>query len=245
MPGRDASPPAGRGGPGTLGGYLGRPPRPGHGRGGYYPGGYYPVPYYSPFYYDSFFGSPFGYDPFFTGAPGYYSNGYRSEDDWSKRGNVQLHVDQKDVEVIVDGIPTAKGGRAVLSLPTGMHHIEIQRSGYRTWSTDLDIKQGIRYMLEQRLERLPKDEPQEGDSRSNTRQTGELRLDVQPPDTIVDMDGRFLGMANLLTDSKTLRHLPAGRHRLRFSRPGYQTKEREIDISPDRPAAVSVSLSQK
>jgi hypothetical protein len=59
------------------------------------------------------------------------------------------------------------------------------------------------------------------------------------------MDGRFLGMVNLLTDSPTLHRISAGRHRLRFSRPGYQTVEREIDITPDRPAAVSVSLAKK
>ena len=134
----------GAAGPERWAATCGRPPRPGHGRRGYYPGGYYPAPYLSPFYYVLFFGGPFGYDPFFSGASGYYSSGYRSEDDWSKRGNIQLRVDPKDVEVVVDGIPTAKGGRAVLSLPTGVHHIEIQRSGYRTWTTDLDIKQGIR-----------------------------------------------------------------------------------------------------
>src|SRR5205823_5425373 len=133
-----------------------------------------------PFYFDPYYGSPFFYDPYFPGQPGYYSAGSRSEDEWSKRGNVQLHVDPKDVEVIVDGIPTAKGGRAVLNLPTGMHHIEIERAGYQTWYTDLDVKQGIRYMLEQRLERLPKEERQADANHSRDRRTGELRLEVQP-----------------------------------------------------------------
>lgn len=230
-----------RGGPGTLGGYLHRPPSVSGKRGPYYPGGYYRGGYYAPFYYD-----PFYYDPFFAGGSGYYGYGSRSEADWSKRGNVQLHVDPKDVEVIVDGIPSAKGGRAVLDLPTGLHHIEIQRSGYRPWSVDLDVKQGVRYLLEQRLEKLPKEErQQEESSRSSRRRTGELRLDVQPSDAIVDIDGRFLGMANLLQDSTTLRLLPAGHHKLRFSRPGYRTVEREVDVSPDHPAALSVRLERE
>jgi len=238
-----------RGGPGTLGGYLQRPPSVHGNRGGYYPGGYYPgryyAPYYYPYYYYPFYGSPFVYDPYFAGPSGYYGSGYGSEADWSKRGNVQLHVDPKDVEVIVDGIPSAKGGRAVLNLPTGLHHVEIQRSGYRPWSIDLDVKQGVRYLLEQRLERLPAEEQQqEESSRSPTRPTGELRLDVEPSDAIVDMDGRFLGMANLLHDSATLRRLPAGRHKLRFSRPDYKSVEREVDVTPDQPAALSVRLER-
>jgi hypothetical protein len=233
-----------RGGPGTLGGYLQRTPSPGRVRGGYYPGYFYPGPYYSPFYSDPFYGGSFGYDPFFAGPSGYYS-GSRSGDEWSKRGNVQLHVDPKDVEVIVDGIPSAKGGRAALDLPTGMHHIEIQRSGYRPWSTDLDVKQGIRYLLEQKLERLPKEERQEENSRTRDRRVGEVRLDVQPPDTIVDMDGRFLGMADLLRDSQTLHRLPAGRHKLRFSRPGYKTVEREVVVATDHPTEMSVNLEKE
>src|SRR5262249_38279492 len=126
------------------------------------------------------------------------------------------------------------------------HHIEIQRSGYRTWSIDLDIKQGVRYLLEQRLERLPKEERQPGESsRSRAGRTGELRLDVEPPDTSVDMDGRFIGMADLLRDSATLRRLPAGRHRLRLRRPGYRSVERVIDVVPDQPAALSIRLERE
>src|SRR5258707_1994768 len=141
-----------RGGPGTLGGYQQRPPRPGRVTypSGYYLVPYYPGAYYNGFNYDPFYFDPFYGDPFFAGPRVYASPGYGSEDEWSKRGNVQLQVEPKDVEVIVDGIPSAKGGRAALDLPSGMHHIQLQRSGYRTWSVDLDVKQGVRYRLEQR-----------------------------------------------------------------------------------------------
>ena len=236
-----------RGGPGTLGGYQQRPPVSSRVP---YPGGYYLVPYYPGGYYnglayDPFYFDPFYGDPFFAGPRVYASPGYRSEEGWSERGNVHLQVEPKDVEVIVDGIPSAKGGRAALDLPSGMHHIEIHRSGYRTWSVDLDVKQGVRYRLEQRLERLPKVERQQDVTRSPAAGRGEARLNVQPADTIVDLDGRFLGMADLLRDSATLHRLPVGRHKLRFSRPGYETVEREIDISPDRRTEVRVELERK
>src|SRR5438034_472956 len=86
--------------------------------------------------------------------------------------------------------------------------------GYRTWAVDLDVKQGVRYRLEQRLERLPKG-VKEDEDRSAGRTAGELRLDVQPADAFVDLDGRFLGMASLLRGSAALHRIPIGHHTLR------------------------------
>jgi hypothetical protein len=171
--------------------------------------------------------------------------GYAAGDEWSKGGNVELHVDPKDVEVIVDGIPTARSGRAVLSLPSGVHHIEVLKSGYRPWTLDLDVQQGIRYRLDQRLERLSKEEQARGADRPATIGGGELRLTIRPSDAIVDLDGRLLGMADLLRDSKALRDIPLGRHTLRITRPGYKTMEREIEVTAARPTEVSVDLERE
>jgi hypothetical protein len=247
-----------RGGPGTLGQFYGRSPStPRSSRS--YP--YYLVPY-NP-YYDGFYGSPFYYDPFFYNGfypdygnqayggfyPDYgnqsYGPGYSSPEEWSKRGNVELHVDPKDVEVIVDGIPSAHSGRAVLNLPTGLHHFEIVHPGYRPWVVDLDIKQGVRYRLDQRLERLPKEEQESGADRPPSSRAGELRLKVQPTDTIVNMDGRLLGMVDLLRGSQALHRIPPGTHTLRFSHPGYKTVEKEIEVTPDHPTEVSVDLERE
>jgi hypothetical protein len=232
-----------RGGRGSLGGYLQRRPSTDRfrGRGPSSRGLYYPGFYYDPFFYSPFYADPFFYDRWGS----YYSRGYRSEDGWPDRGNVALLVEPRDVEVIVDGIPSAKGGRAVLSLPTGPHHIEIRRSGYRTWALDLDVKQGVRYRLEQRLERVPKGEKEEDTDSSSVRTAGELRLDVQPSDAFVDLEGRFLGMASLLRDSAALRRIPIGHHTLRFRREGYRTVERAIDVTSDRPAEVRVELERE
>ena len=235
-----------RGGSGTLGQFYGRSPSASRVPRSY---PYYPVPYHP--YYDGFYGSSFSYDPFFY-DPFYsdfwnqsYAPGYSSADEWSKRGNVQLQVDPKDVEVMVDGIPSARSGRAVLNLPAGMHHVEITHPGYRPWVLDLDVQQGVRYRLEQHLERLSKEEQESGADRPTTRRVGELRLNVRPADTIIDLDGRLLGMADLLRGSEALRRLPLGRHTLRFSHLSYKTVEKEIDITADRPTEVSVDLQRE
>lgn len=237
--------PVPRGGSGTLGRYLGRAPSSSRVvvPGGYYPGGYYPYRYGDGFY------EPFLFDPFFAPGYGYSSYGYGSDygasDDWSKRGNVQLHVDPKDVEVIVDGIPSAHSGRADLNLPTGTHHIEIVHPGYQPWNLDLNVQQGVRYRLDQRLERLSKEEQASGADRPTSRGVGELRLNVRPSDTIVDLDGRLLGMADLLRGSQALQGIPLGRHTLRFTHPGCQTIEKQIDVTTDHPAEVSVELQRE
>jgi hypothetical protein len=240
-----------RGGPGSS--YPGRPPSPprSHPRGSYYPGYYYPGYYYPGAYWGGF-GFPYFSDPYFYPGSGYLSYGpdYPSPEsgDWSNRGNVQLHIDPKDVEVTVDGIPTANSGRAVLSLPTGMHHFEITRPGYRTWSVDLDVQQGVQYRLTQRLERLSENEQPSGAGPPASRAAspagglGELRLTVRPADTFVHLDGRFLGQADLLQNSQALHLIPLGRHTLRFTRPGYQPAEKQIDVTADHPAEVTVDL---
>ena len=60
-----------RGGPGTLGGYLQRPPSVHGNRGGYYPGGYYPGRYYAPYYYPYYYDSSY-YAPAYAPAYSYY-----------------------------------------------------------------------------------------------------------------------------------------------------------------------------
>ncbi len=240
--GRTTAPPS-RGGSGSLGGYLGRPPSTRRSAPGsrFFPGAYGSRYFYDPFFYD-----PFLDDPFYSGyGRSGYSRSGEARDDWSERGNVQLRVEPRDVEVIVDGIPSAKGGRAALDLPAGLHHVEIRRAGYRPWTLDLEVKQGVRYRLEQRLERLPKEEKEAGADRPASGRFGVLRLQAHPADALVDLDGRFLGSADLLQGSAALQRISRGRHRLRVRREGYKSIEREIEVTAGEPAAFKVDLERK
>jgi len=216
-----------------------------HYHGPYY-GGYYPPYFYSPYYSSPYFYSPYYSAPFYSGSwDSVYSSPYQDQDEGLKHGNIQLRVDPKDVEVIVDGIPTAQGGRTAFDLPTGVHRIEVIRPGYRPWVLDLDVQQGVRYQLEQRLERLPDEERSRGADRPISQQIGKLSLEVRPDDTIVAMDGRTLGMVSLLRGSQALQRIPAGPHTLRFSRPGYKTVEQQIGVPPGRTASVSLDLERE
>jgi hypothetical protein len=242
---------------GTLGPYLqrrpsqdrSRPPSPSHhnnrdryhqrfysapyyyGPAFLYPWGSFYPPGYSFYYYQPLVPAPV-YIPW---VPAYWPD-YLAPDEWSTSGNVQLQVQPAKVTVTVDGIPIASGGQSILSVPTGVHHFEIARPGYRPWILDLDVKQGVRYRLEPRLEPVPQDQmgpsgklPPTG--RTQARQVGELRLDIRPADASVELDGQLMGRVDLLQHSDALRQVPVGHHRVRFSRPGYKTTEREIEIT--------------
>jgi hypothetical protein len=109
---------------------------------------------------------------------------------------------------------------------------------------DLDVKPGVRYRMEQRLERLPKAVKEE-EHRSAGRTTGELRLDVAPADAFVDLDGRSLRMASPRRSSAALHHLPIGHHTRRFRREVYRTAESEVDVTINRPAGLRVQLERE
>lgn len=242
-------------GRGNDGGY-GFPDRRGGRRDRYYP-------YYQPFFYTSPFYSPFtpfswGYDPFY-GTFG-YSDWYTSTDrrrplervdgydeEWpeSRRGNVVLDIEPRDVEVRINGVRATGDGRAVIDLPTGTYRVEVSRRYYRAWVTELVVSQGVRYRLEQRLERLPRGEEGAFESGPAPRLVGELILNVTPDDAVVTLDERLLGIVNLLQGGAALRSIPVGKHVIELKRPGYKTETREITLDPRESLKISVAMERE
>ena len=93
-------------------------------------------------------------------------------------------------------------------------------------------------------------EDEYGDDRDRDRspdlradQSGEralVRLDVQPADASVYVDGVFRGTGR---DLRQLR-LPAGRHRIEVVRPGYRTIERDVELAPGQTLDVGIDLDR-
>src|SRR5690242_8066359 len=127
--------------------------------------------------------------------------------DWSS------DVCSSDLQVYVDGVLSARDGRATLNLPTGRWRLELVRPGYRTETVDIEVNQGVSVRVDRRLERLQGDEaaPLLPEAQAAT---GELRLELKPDDAIVVLDGRAIGLASDLRQSAALRRLPAGRHQI-------------------------------
>ena len=59
-------------------------------------------------------------------------------------GTISVRVQPGDADVLVDGEKWRADGqeRLVIDLPEGRHTIEIQKSGYRTYVTEIDVRHG-------------------------------------------------------------------------------------------------------
>jgi hypothetical protein len=126
-----------------------KPDKPGHGHGHHHHGHFFYGPY-DPFFY----GSSFGY---------YGYREYREDDDgfWKGDENVQVKVSPKKAEILANGIPYGKSGRAKFNLPTGAWRIELRAEGYEPQVLELKIEPGVKYKVERKLRKLG--EPQDKD----------------------------------------------------------------------------------
>jgi PEGA domain len=212
-------------------------------------------PYYDPFYDPYFYNLGYGFNPYYGpfGAEDYYLYGYgptpydrsRTGDErWpdARQGNVQLRIEPRDIQVFVDGVLSARDGRATLNLPTGRWRLEFVKPGYRTETVDVEVTQGVSVRVERRLVRLSGDEPSAPNG-AVLGETGELHVDVRPDDAIVYLDGRAIGLASDIRSSAALRRMPAGRHRIEVRRPGYATLREVVVVSPVQPAVVRGELA--
>lgn len=217
---------------------------------------YYAAPFYSPFSFGYYpYDGAFSYYDWYTGPyrqysdPGRYDTGRRDEADEDRRplrgpGNLELDVEPRDVEVRIDGVLATRDGHASLDLPTGTYRLEVTRPGYKPFETEVVVRQGIRYSVETRLEPLPGEEGRQQRGPA-PRLAGELVLDVTPDDTIATLDGRLLGVVNLLRGSAALRSVPVGHHKLELSRPGYRTVTRDITVDAREPLKLTVRMEKE
>jgi uncharacterized membrane protein len=60
-------------------------------------------------------------------------------------GTLALRVQPADAEIAIDGerwTPASLGAQLLVQVPAGRHHVEIQKSGYRAFSTDISVQRG-------------------------------------------------------------------------------------------------------
>jgi hypothetical protein len=60
-------------------------------------------------------------------------------------GTIALRVQPADADILIDGerwTLAALGERLLVQVPEGRHHVEIQKSGYRPFSTDITVQHG-------------------------------------------------------------------------------------------------------
>lgn len=228
------------------------------GRGWYGWSGWYGGPYgwYSPYYYSGFY----GYSPY---QHRYGYSAYRG-------GSVRVLVDPNEARVYVDGYYAGiaddfDGIFQRLHLAPGRHDITLKLEGYRTHRVKLFVPYDHTIKLHHKMVRgtgedvsedvvgRPEDyaryderdedldEMDARDRRSDQDLDRALvRLDVEPPDASVYVDGAFRGTGREL---RRLRLVP-GRHRIEVVRPGYRTVEREVEVRPGQTLDLEIDLQR-
>lgn len=254
-------------GSGHGGGYYpGYPVYPGYsgwGGGYYYPGWGYS--YWWPYsgWYGGYWGYPggnWGYPGSFGGSAYHYAGEEASVRVLVDPSEARVYVDGYYTGTVDD----FDGLFQRLRLSPGRHEITLKLEGYKTHrvrvyltpshtlklSYEMQRGQGETFEdlardvpeREVRREREPAPREEEdvtlGEGRSGASAVGRLRLDVEPEDASVYVDGAFRGTGREATSLS----LAPGRHRVEVVRPGYRTDERDVEITLDEPTEISVRL---
>jgi hypothetical protein len=146
----------------------------------------------------------------------------------SSLAHIDLSSPVPGAEVFIDG---ALAGRtplpASLPVPAGNHVIEVRRAGYHSARRELALGEGARGQL-----RLDLDE-----DTASPASRGTLVLKASEREASLTVDGKLRGV-----DPGPL-PLPAGPHRIRVDRPGFQPVEREVVLAAGRETVARVTLT--
>jgi hypothetical protein len=255
----------GRGGFYGFGGYGYRPyyyPR-------FYGSFYYGWPYfYDPFYFSGYYGGYYGAPGSYYGyryggdraslrvmvnpdktrvfVDGYYAGVADDFDGLFQR----LHVapGRHDITLKLEGYRTHRMKVYVGAGSTLKIRFDMVKGSGEDPVEDLAGDQGTD--AEQRYDDRPRpgerdrdvseDERPDRRVRADVHDFGHLRLDVQPADASIYVDGQFRGTARQVAELE----LPPGRHRLEIVRPGFRTDDRDVDVEAGRTRDLKIELQR-
>jgi PEGA domain-containing protein len=88
------------------------------------------------------------------------------------------------------------------------------------------------------------DDGEEIDVEEEPRQKGRLRLDVEPEDASVYLDGRFVGTGTELALMRGGLPVAPGEHRLAVVRPGRKAEERDFEVDAGEEVELEIELEE-
>ncbi len=221
-----------------IGGFFGMPAYVGFG-GYYYPGWYPPGPY-----------------PVAPGRP-YYAF-------------VDTDIHPETAEVYLDGRPIGTaddfdGYPGYLAIKPGHHALVFRHKGRRSLTFDLNLHAGEMFHLDQKMEKLPAGAAEEpppplppkggGEEPAPSRSAeshpgartghGTLRLEIQPAEARVSLDGDFFGTAAEIARVQGGIPLAPGFHRIQVSLSGYKSESMETEILEAAEQTIRISLRRQ
>jgi hypothetical protein len=233
------------------------PPRPTRRGGVIFIGGYF---------YDPFFG-PYPWWPRGAYPPWYYPV-------YDHHAEVRVACTPRDAAVYVDGfyagvVDDFDGAFQRLALPPGGHRIALYLDGYVTEEFGIYLRPRSTFTLRHTMLRLPPDAesrrpdiatpvppPPDGTytpprgtppvaqspvPSGADHEPGTLDLRVQPTGAVVTIDGAPWRSSD---PGRYVVELPAGRHHVEVSAPGYRTFTADVDVAAGDTAPLNVSLGR-
>jgi len=137
-------------------------------------------------------------------------------------GTVTLTTDPADPTVLFDDqqVQATSSPFVLANVVPGAHLIEVRKTGFQTWSTQIDLRPGQTITLPVTLR------PDEGGAVAAGEGTG-IALTSTPPGAKVFVDGRELEGVTPLT----VNDLPAGSHTVRVEAEGRRAWQRQIQLA--------------
>jgi hypothetical protein len=191
----------------------------------------------------------------------------------ARSGVVETDVRPKKATLSVDGSVVGQardfnGRWDYLWLEPGEHVLEFSKDGYMTLRRHLNVRAGMHVRVTEQLEKgdgidprssegppptapivgrtgAPEPPLSEPRTDSGTLRRGMLRLDVEPLDAAVYLDGEFLARASELRRLHGALPVADGVHTVEVVRPGYDSRTVEVEAVAGEPVRVEIVLVRR
>jgi hypothetical protein len=111
---------------------------------------------------------------------------------------------------------------------------------------DADWRDRVRRGREDRRDRGEeieiKDEDEDGDDNGRRSEQGRVRLEVEPDDASIYLDGKFIGTGHDLANLRRGLLVEPGKHSVSVVRPGRESEEREFEVEPGEELELEIEL---
>jgi hypothetical protein len=145
---------------------------------------------------------------------------------------------EKSAGVWVDGhyvgyLTELKGDKRVMLLP-GEHQISVRQAGYQNQEQKVIVEPGHKLTVHVALIKNPQS--------FVPKDTGTLKLTIEPGRAAVFVDGHYVGHASELGGTFHSLDLAVGKHDIRVELPGYRTYETVVNLDRGQKAEVKTEL---
>jgi hypothetical protein len=130
----------------------------------------------------------------------------------AQTGNIQVSSTPSGAMVTLDRSQSANTPYTYYNIPVGNHEVSVYMSGYQTWYSTVDVKEGQTTYVNANLQSIVT--------------TGSLSVSSSPSGAAVYVDGIYQGVT-----STTIGNLVPGSHSVRLTKAGYQDWTGTVSIS--------------